>query len=118
MKILLINIDSVTPNLALKKIEKYYLDRGEEVIWDLPLARNIVDKIYVSCIFTKNKHLCREWEGIAEIGGTGYDLYKKTSQRNRICYCKNQFWIYYTGMYQEMSVLFRSGKRRHGACGW
>ncbi len=77
MKILLINIDSVIPNVALKKLEKYYLDRDEEVIWDLPLAKNIVDQIYVSCIFTKNRHLCREWEGIAEIGGIGYDLYKK-----------------------------------------
>ena len=35
------------------------------------------DKIFVSCIFTKNKSLCAMWEGIADIGGTGYDLLKK-----------------------------------------
>ena len=32
LKIMLINIDSKIPNLALKKIEKYYLDRGDEII--------------------------------------------------------------------------------------
>ena len=77
MKILLINIDSVIPNLALKKLEKYYSDRGDDVKWDMPLYQTWADKIYVSCIFTKNKGDCKQWEGIAEIGGTGYDIYKK-----------------------------------------
>lgn len=77
MKILLINIDSTIPNLALKKIEKYHLDRGNEILWDLPIMRNAVDKIYVSSIFSWNKYKCREWEGIAEIGGSGYDLKKE-----------------------------------------
>lgn len=73
MKVLLIDIDSTIPNLALKKIEKYHLDRGDDVCWNFPLMRNSVDKIYVSCIFTKNKNKCGEWAG-HEIGGTGYDL--------------------------------------------
>jgi hypothetical protein len=73
-KILLIDIDSTIPNLALKKVEKFYLDRGDEVIWNLPLFKFSVDKIYVSCIFTENRHKCCEWEGSAVIGGTGYDL--------------------------------------------
>jgi hypothetical protein len=77
MRILLVDIDSRIPNIALKKIEKYHLDKGDKVLWDLPIHRNQVDKIYVSCIFTKNKNLCYEWEGSAEIGGSGYDL-KKT----------------------------------------
>ncbi len=78
MRILIVNIDSVIPNLALAKIEKYHRDRGDKIFFDFPLCRNIVDKIYVSCVFTKNKYLCREWEGPkTEIGGTGYDLYKK-----------------------------------------
>lgn len=77
MKILLINIDSKLPNIALKKIEKYHLCKGDEVIWDFPLMKNSCEKIYVSCIFTKNRHLCKEWEGIAEIGGTGYNIQKK-----------------------------------------
>lgn len=75
MKILLIDIDSTIPNLALKKIEKFY--EGNEIIWNNPLSKFSADKIYVSCIFPENKPLCKEWEGCAEIGGTGYDLYKK-----------------------------------------
>lgn len=77
MKILIINIDSVIPNLALKKIEKYHKDKGNEVTWDFPLLRDKVDKIYVSCIFSKNEAQCREWEGRAEIGGSGYSLWTK-----------------------------------------
>lgn len=77
MNILLIDIDSKIPNLALKKIEKYHLDKGDNVTWNSPLEVCISDKIYVSCIFTKNRNKCIEWEDKAEIGGTGYDLYKK-----------------------------------------
>jgi hypothetical protein len=77
MKILLIDIDSTISNLALKKVEKFYIDKGDEVIWNYPFAKYEADKIYVSCIFPENKGLCYEWEGIAEIGGTGYDI-KKT----------------------------------------
>lgn len=74
MKILIIDIDSKIPNLALKKVERYYLDKGGEVIWNIPLAKDIVDKVYVSCVFTKNKNKCNFWEGIADIGGSGYSL--------------------------------------------
>lgn len=76
LEILLIDIDSKIPNYALKKIEKYHLDRSNEVIWDMPIFRNVADKIYVSCVFSKNKHLCREWENDPKvlIGGSGYDL--------------------------------------------
>lgn len=76
MKILLINIDGY-PNLALLKIEKYHLDKGDEVVWDFPLYRNNADNVYVSCIFSWNKDKCREWEGYADIGGSGYDLHKE-----------------------------------------
>jgi len=74
MKILIIDVDSKIPNLALKKIEKYHLDRGDEVIWDIPLYAHISDKIYVSCVFAKNKNKAKEWEGRALIGGSGYSL--------------------------------------------
>ena len=77
MKVLLIDIDSTIPNLALKKIEKYYIDKGDTVTWNNSLDRLISDKIYVSCIFPENKNKCRDWEGSAEIGGTGYDIKKK-----------------------------------------
>lgn len=76
MKVLLIDIDSKIPNLALKKIEKYYLDKEDEVYWNFPLMRFLVDKIYVSCIYTWNKAKCKEWQKDAEIGGSGWDLRK------------------------------------------
>jgi len=74
MKVLIIDIDSRIPNLALKKVEKYHKNRGDEVIWDMPLFKDVADKIYVSCVFTKNKSRCDFWEGIAAIGGSGYSL--------------------------------------------
>ena len=76
MKILIIDIDSKIPNLALKKIEKYHLDKGDEVIWDFPLYRHLVDKVYVSCIFEKNKGKCYDYEDDPKclIGGSGYSL--------------------------------------------
>jgi hypothetical protein len=76
MKILIIDIDSTIPNVALHKVAKYYGDQGHEVIWNNPLYKHIADKIYVSCIFSYNKHLCNEWVGhsATSIGGSGFDL--------------------------------------------
>jgi len=76
MKILLIDIDSTITNLALKKIEKYHKDKGDNVLWDKPEMKDMVDKIYVSCIFDYDKDKCKEWEGFGEIGGSGYSLKK------------------------------------------
>jgi len=73
MKVLLIDIDSTIPNLALKKIEKYHFDRGDEVMWNNELFRLWADKIYVSCVFDWNKPKCDEWKG-CEVGGSGYSL--------------------------------------------
>lgn len=73
MKVLLIDIDSTIPNLALKKIEKYHLDRGDSVIWNNELFRCSSDKVYVSCVFDWNRAKCDEWKG-CEIGGSGYSL--------------------------------------------
>lgn len=79
MRIAIIDIDSTGfPNLALKKIEKYHVDRGDEIMWNpMPLWATIADKVYVSCVFDKNKAQAAKWEGLAEIGGSGYDLAKK-----------------------------------------
>ena len=80
MKILLVNIDSKIPNLALEKIRVYHEQQGHKVyqIKDRSLLPFIdaYDKIYVSCVFDYNKHRCRKWESIAEIGGSGYSLKK------------------------------------------
>lgn len=73
MKIAIINIDSKIPNLALKKIEKYHLDKGDKVIWDFPLIP--VDKTYVSIVFDWNKGQANQYPN-AEMGGSGYDLHK------------------------------------------
>jgi hypothetical protein len=76
--IVIIDIDSKIPNLALKKIEKYHLDKGDNIYWNDNLMASIADRTYVSCIFTKNKHLCDNISGNdVIIGGTGYDIYKK-----------------------------------------
>lgn len=77
MNVLIIDIDSRIPNFALRKVEAYHLRQGDDVKWNLPLWRQWADEIYVSCVFERNKHLCREWEGSATIGGSGYDLVVK-----------------------------------------
>lgn len=74
MNVLLINIDSKIPNLALKKIEHYHTNLGDTVEWNLIFLRDWADKIYVSCVFEENRNQCLEWEDVAEIGGSGYDL--------------------------------------------
>lgn len=77
MDILLINIDSKIPNLALKKIELYHILNGDNIYWDMPLMFNQVDKTYVSCIFPENKNQCDIYKDRALIGGSGYDMYIK-----------------------------------------
>jgi hypothetical protein len=76
MKVLIIDIDSKIKNYALAKVEKYHLDKGDEVVWNLPLYAHLADKIYVSCVFEKNRNECKQWEGDKRvlIGGSGYDL--------------------------------------------
>jgi len=74
MNILIIDIDSKIVNLALKKVELYHLQHGDSVMWNMPLLESWADQIYVSCVFTQNKEECMEWEGLAGIGGSGYDL--------------------------------------------
>jgi len=76
MKILIIDIDSKIPNYALKKVEKYHLDKGDEVIWNMPLYRHLADKVYVSCVFKKNEYKCYDYmdDDKCLIGGSGYSL--------------------------------------------
>ena len=76
MNVLLINIDSKIPNLALKKIEQFHLEQGDNVVWDMPLFAHKSERIYVSCIFKENRAKAAAWEvySQAHIGGSGYDL--------------------------------------------
>lgn len=78
MKILLIDVDSKIPNLALMKISAYHKAHGDEVGFNI----SDPDKIYASVIFRKNAHAVdglRFYYPNAEIdiGGSGYDLAKK-----------------------------------------
>jgi len=78
MNILLVNIDSVIPNFALAKVERYHRDNGDDIRYDLEIFKPWADKIYVSCIFTKNKNLCLPWvSDNTLVGGTGWDIHSK-----------------------------------------
>jgi radical SAM superfamily enzyme YgiQ (UPF0313 family) len=70
------DIDSKIPNLALKKIEKYHLDRNDKVIWNNELFQSWADKTYISIIFDWNKDKAKQFPN-AEIGGSGYSLTKR-----------------------------------------
>ncbi len=77
MRILLLNIDSKLPNIALHKIEMWHKQQGDEVIWDMPMMLGQADKAYASCIFTKNYDVVANYKGLYPgliAGGTGWDL--------------------------------------------
>lgn len=79
-KILLVDVDSKIPNLALMKISAFHKLRGDEVGWKV----NNPDKVYASVVYKKNK-----WKGDAlqhffpeaeiKVGGLGYS-YEKLPQ--------------------------------------
>lgn len=75
MRVLLVDIDSKIPNLALMKIARYHRMQGDEVGFNIPNP----DKVYASVIFKRNRH---KVDGLRlfypdadiNIGGSGYDL--------------------------------------------
>jgi len=79
MRVLLIDVDSIIPNLALMHLSTFYKTRER-----CQVGFNVSDpdKVYASIIFSKNRHLC---DGLRflypnaeiDIGGSGYDLHKK-----------------------------------------
>jgi len=77
-RVLLVDVDSKIPNLALMKISAWHKLQGD----DVGFAIENPDKVYISCIFTKNKGQAR---GVAtyypdaeiDIGGSGIDLKKE-----------------------------------------
>lgn len=83
MRILLIDVDSKIPNLALMKISQYHKQGGDTVALN---SLEDPDKAYISVIFKKNRdkavslaYLLRlTYPNIEiDIGGPGYDLKKK-----------------------------------------
>ena len=77
-RILLVNVDSKIPNLALMKISAYHKNKGDIVGFDITNP----DIVYISCVFTQNAEKAR---GIATyypdseivFGGSGIDISKK-----------------------------------------
>jgi hypothetical protein len=97
-RIMLIDVDSTIPNLALMKISSFYKSKGDNVkLVKLKLRRrkdgtlkegvkvdlsDKPDKIYISVIFKKNKQvvddLVSQYPYLdTDIGGSGYDLKKE-----------------------------------------
>ena len=85
-RILLIDVDSTIPNLALMKISTWHKAKGDSIV--LTHGANVdltdpPDKIYGSIIYKKNKHalddLISRYPDIIDIGGSGYDLHKTLS---------------------------------------
>jgi len=84
-RILLVNIDSKIPNLALMKISAWHKRGGDIVGFDVGNP----DTVYISCIFTKNAEQAR---GVAtyypdaeiNIGGTGISLTNHLSEDNEL----------------------------------
>lgn len=78
VKILLIDVDSTIPNLALMKISAYEKSKGNQVGFNIADP----DKVYCSIIFDWNKHMADGLKFLypnaqIDIGGTGYDLHKQ-----------------------------------------
>ena len=77
MRVLLVDIDSKIPNLALMKVAAYHRARGDTVSF----CEGDPDKVYASVVFKKNRH---KVDGLRlfypdaeiDIGGSGYDLHK------------------------------------------
>jgi hypothetical protein len=75
LNVLLVDIDSKIPNLALMKISAWYKLHGDNVGFEISEP----DKVYISCIFKKN---ASQAKGIAtyypdaeiDIGGCGIGL--------------------------------------------
>ncbi len=96
-KILLINVDSKIPNLALMKLSAHHKKLGDDVSFN---NTDSPDVVYASVIFSKNKHLV---DGLKFyypdskiiIGGSGYDLTLKL--KDEIEFLKPDY-----GLYPEM----------------
>lgn len=77
MKILLADVDSKIPNLALMKISAWHKSQGDEVGFCIENP----DKVYISSIFTKNagqaRGISKLYPGAEiDIGGSGVNLTK------------------------------------------
>jgi len=106
MKILLVDVDSKIPNLALMKLSNYYKNKGHQIKLiklnydyypkekkQLLINAEDYSKVFVSIIFPINKDMveiinCNE----VSFGGTGYDLEIKLPRE--IDDCEEDYSIY------------------------
>jgi hypothetical protein len=77
-RVLLVDLDSTIPNLALMKVARYYMRLGIRVGFDIENP----DEVYISVIFKENAHKVAEYLekylcAYFDIGGCGWDLDKK-----------------------------------------
>lgn len=73
MKIALYDVDSKIPNLALMKLARHHIERGDSVETFFPLAASSYDKIYASKVFDFSDFPYCDPDQM-EIGGTGWNL--------------------------------------------
>lgn len=93
MNVLLIDVDSKIPNLALMKLSTYYKSQGDNVGFNTQDP----DIVYASVVFEQNKH---KVDGLQfyypdadiHIGGSGYDLTSKLP--DEIEYLKPDYTLY------------------------
>jgi hypothetical protein len=93
VKVLLVDVDSKIPNLALMKISKWHKLKGDDVGFCIENP----DKVYISCIFKKN---AEQAKGIPmfypdaeiDIGGSGINLKKELPEY--IEYLKPDYDLY------------------------
>lgn len=76
-RILTVSVDGKRPNLALAKVKSYYEKKGYVVVEDYKKLTQKVEKIYISCIFSWNRHKVEPWlkSGCpVVVGGSGWNL--------------------------------------------
>ena len=113
-RVLLVDVDSTIPNLALMKISAYHKKMGDIVGFNITNP----DTVYISCIFTKNAEQAR---GIAayypkaevHLGGSGIDIDKKLPEE-----CERIFPDYslYPGMKYSLGYTTRGCIRNCPFC--
>ena len=75
-RILTVAIDGKRPNLALEKIKSYYEKKGYVVVEDYKNLTQKVEKIYISCLFSWNRHKVLPWlksNCPVVVGGSGWE---------------------------------------------
>jgi len=85
LNILLVNIDSKIPNLPLMKLSSWHKAKGDTVGFNI----RDPDKVYISCIFEKNRAQALGMPGIftspVEIGGYGVSDVKLPEEIEHLC---------------------------------